>query len=156
MMRSTRPLTVFLAAALSLVAACAVLQPAVEMPATHPEEVGPAAPMCTECHEPDGGSVAYARFDHTPMFATSGHRQPSVNQEVVCSLCHQTAFCNTCHITKDELKPSTKDPGGTYRAYPHRGDYRTRHRIDARVDPSSCFRCHGNPRSSKSCRPCHG
>jgi hypothetical protein len=38
---------------------------------------------------------------------------------------------------------------------PHRGDYVTRHRIDGRIDPTACFRCHGSPKRAKLCASCH-
>ncbi len=137
-------------------AGCAALHSSYELPAAHPDELEPGPPVCSDCHEPDGGPVAYARFDHTPAFAAGAHRLAAGQKEAVCSLCHQPSLCNGCHADAVELKPSARDPGGTRRAYPHRGDYLTRHRIDGRVDPASCFRCHGNPKASASCRPCHG
>jgi len=37
------------------------------------------------------------------------------------------------------------------RVMPHRGDYTVTHRIDGRLDPGSCYRCHGN-RNDVKCR----
>jgi hypothetical protein len=31
----------------------------------------------------------------------------------------------------------------------------TRHRIDGRINPTKCFRCHGAPKTARSCTPCH-
>jgi hypothetical protein len=28
--------------------------------------------------------------------------------------------------------------------------------MDGRINPISCFRCHGNPKSSRTCIRCHG
>jgi hypothetical protein len=70
-------------------------------------------------------------------------------------MCHQTSFCNDCHATRVELKPSERHKTETYRRMPHRGNYLARHRIDGRVDPTSCFRCHGNPKTARTCSPCH-
>ena len=95
------------------------------------------------------------RYVHTADFGKS-HRPEATQGEAVCAMCHQTSFCNDCHATRVELKPSLKNQTETYRSMPHRGDYLSRHRIDGRVDPTSCFRCHGNPKSARTCANCHG
>jgi hypothetical protein len=146
----------WVAASLTLLAACATLHGGLDLPDRHPEEL-PAGerPTCTECHDPSGESLNYEQFNHTAIFADT-HRQQAYQNERVCSLCHQTSFCNDCHATRVELKPSIKNQTETYRRMPHRGDYLSRHRIDGRVDPTSCFRCHGNPKNAQTCIPCHG
>jgi hypothetical protein len=52
------------------------------------------------------------------------------------------------------MKPNTKMGDRPDRRAPHRGDYLIAHRIDGRLDPGSCFRCHGNKNDSR-CRQCH-
>jgi hypothetical protein len=71
-------------------------------------------------------------------------------------MCHQPSYCDTCHGVGVELKPSLKNQTRTNRRMPHRGDYLSRHRIDGRMDPVSCLRCHANRKTAKTCRPCHG
>ena len=139
---------------LTLLVACATLQGGDRLPATHPEDVGRARPTCTECHEPKGAAINYERYNHT-LFFMDNHRIEAQQAEAVCSMCHQTSFCNDCHATRIELKPSEHYRTETYRRMPHRGNYLARHRIDGRVDPTSCFRCHGNPKTSETCAPCH-
>jgi hypothetical protein len=138
--------------------ACSALKSNVAVPAQHPEELPKGRPMCSaeDCHGRTHEDLPFARFDHSRSFAEGGHRNEAYQQGKVCAMCHEQSFCNDCHVTRSELKPSEKDSTGTYRIYPHRGDYLTRHRIDARVDPMPCFRCHGNPKSSKACVACHG
>lgn len=133
---------------------CAALKGGYSVPTRHPEDVGKGRPTCSECHEA-GQAVPYARFDHTVSFSEN-HRQEAYQNEKVCSMCHDQSFCNDCHVTHTELKPSVKNQTDTYRGTPHRGDYLSRHRIDARIDPTSCFRCHGNPKASQNCVTCHG
>jgi hypothetical protein len=84
------------------------------------------------------------------------HRVPARQRPEICSMCHQQNFCNNCHGVTTELKPSERNQDKTFRRTPHRGDYLSRHRIDGRIDPTSCFRCHGNPKKSKTCVRCHG
>jgi hypothetical protein len=71
-------------------------------------------------------------------------------------MCHKQSACDECHGVWVELKPSLKDQTSNYRRMPHRGDYLSRHAIDGRINPASCYRCHGNPETARTCRPCHG
>lgn len=141
----------------SVLAACAVQTQSYQIPALHPEDsgLGKRPPICVDCHEAKTEDFNWQQFDHTPFFAET-HRQLAYRNEQVCAMCHQTSFCNNCHAAGIELKPSQKNQTETYRRSPHRGDYISRHRIDGRVDPTSCFRCHGNPKASASCVRCHG
>ena len=142
---------------LLLVAACAGLQSSYSPPARHPSaaDLDESPTNCINCHDAQGEHVAYCRYVHTAEFGQK-HRHEAYQGEQICAMCHQTSFCNDCHATRVELKPSLKNQTETYRSMPHRGDYLTRHRIDGRVDPTSCIRCHGNPKSARSCRSCHG
>jgi len=146
------------AALLTALAACSAYKGgAYAVPVKHPEELPRGrAPLCSSCHTPKGGSIGYGRFDHTRAFAESTHKFDAYQGGRMCSMCHEQSSCNDCHVLSSELKPSARRPGDTYRVAPHRGDYRTRHQIDGRLDPASCFRCHGNPRASASCGVCHG
>lgn len=137
-----------------LLFACSALHSGFSVPIKHPYELPKGRPTCSECHEstPD---FPFANFNHTPAFAQN-HRFQAYQSAKVCAMCHAQSFCNQCHTTSVELKPSVKDPSDTYRTMYHRGDYLSRHRIDGRIDPTSCFRCHGNPMSSKICVQCHG
>lgn len=141
--------------ATGLVAACATLPPRYTLPDRHPEATGPGRPDCLACHDRSDGTIAYANYVHTQDWAGL-HEARARQNEAVCALCHTQSFCNDCHVTRSELKPSLKNQTGTYRRMPHRGDYLSRHRIDARLDPTPCVRCHGNPKASKTCTPCHG
>lgn len=140
--------------AMAGLAACAAMQGNWRVPAQHPEELGAGRPSCTECHEARSEEFSYERFNHS-LFFMENHRQDGKQAEQVCRMCHTTSFCNDCHATRVELKPSERQQTENYRRMPHRGDYLTRHQIDGRVDPTSCFRCHGNSKTSRSCAPCH-
>lgn len=143
-----------LGAALLALAACASLPSTATLPERHPEGLDKGRAVCTDCHDAQG-EITYSDFNHRNDWA-SAHRLRTYGQERVCAMCHRTHFCNDCHALDLELKPSIRQQSETYREMPHRGDYVSRHRIDARIDPSSCFRCHGSPKTSKSCAACHG
>jgi hypothetical protein len=138
-------------------AACVALDNGLNLPTRHatPEELGLKPTTCTDCHEARGEKLAFGSFNHTPTWLQA-HRLQAYQNEAVCSMCHQPSFCTGCHANGDELKPSIKEQGETYRQMQHRGDYLSRHRIDGRIDPTSCFRCHGNPKSAETCVKCHG
>jgi hypothetical protein len=137
--------------------ACAALDSGLDLPARHlsAADLDQEPKICTDCHEARGEKLAFGSFNHTPIWLQT-HRQQAYQHERVCAMCHQTSFCNDCHATRVELKPSLKNQDQTYRQMPHRGDYLTRHRIDGRIDPTSCIRCHGNPKTATTCAPCHG
>lgn len=140
--------------ALALLAACAGGAAYWDSAAEHPVELDRGRPTCTRCHD-EKEPIAYGRFDHLSQWLDM-HKLRAYGQEQVCVMCHARSFCSDCHVTETELKPSIRRQSATYREMMHRGDYVSRHRIDARIDPTSCFRCHGNPKSSRSCAPCHG
>lgn len=122
------------------------------------KHIRPNRKVCAECHDDE----EFIQSVKLPPLKTHGptwlqtHRQNAYQNEALCANCHQTSFCNNCHATRVELKPSLKNQTETYRQMPHRGNYLSRHRIDGRIDPTSCFRCHGNPKAAKTCAPCHG
>ena len=141
--------------ATALLLACALTQEAWILPSQHPDVDEEDLRFCMECHDESDDNLRYSRFNHRPLFSER-HRLVAQQNQAVCNMCHQPAFCDACHGTGIELKPSAKDPTQTFRRTQHRGDYLTRHRIDGRIDPISCRRCHGNPKTTESCRTCHG
>jgi len=137
--------------------ACAALDSGSERPFRHQsaEDLGESLTKCTNCHDARGETLAYGSFEHDATW-TQTHKSQAYQHEGICAMCHQTSFCNDCHATNVELKPSIKNQGDPSRQMPHRGDYLSRHRIDGRIDPTSCFRCHGNPKAAQNCVSCHG
>lgn len=122
----------------------------------HPVDLGKKKPICTDCHdESPREDLVIRRYNHTLYFADN-HRLAARRNPQVCNMCHQQKMCNDCHGMELELKPSERDRTGSYKRTPHRGDYLSRHRIEGRLDPGSCYRCHGNPRRAKTCARCHG
>lgn len=136
--------------------ACASLKPETQLARKHPQELDKGRPACTDCHKKDKPEVSFKTLNHTVLWLEE-HRFAAAQRERVCALCHEQSFCMECHeTTRIELKPSVKRETDTYRRFPHRGDYLTRHRFDAEIDPTPCIRCHGNPKASKTCNNCHG
>lgn len=124
------------------------------LPSLHPEQVA-GAPSCTECHEGEVRRILkpYASFNHTADFV-KGHRFPGAAEQALCALCHRASFCNDCHANKAAMTPAVRFGNRPDRELPHRGDYLTLHRIEGKVDPASCYRCHGKGNNER-CRACH-
>jgi hypothetical protein len=149
--------TTLLLAGLSLLLVACASQSSYILPTTHPRlfELGERREFCTKCHGFKKEPIDFERYNHTATF-TDSHRLVAYQDEGVCALCHNQGFCSDCHATHVELKPSLKSQTENYRRVQHRGDYLSRHRIEGRIDPTSCFRCHGNPKSAQTCQSCHG
>ncbi len=143
--------------AMLVLAACAASRGDWEPPLKHPADAGLSKrpPMCTDCHDASDDNFNWQRFNHGINWGKD-HRMQAYQHARVCSMCHEQSFCNDCHATSVELTPSQKDPTATYRFSPHRGDWLARHRIEGALDPTSCIRCHRNPKTSSVCVPCHG
>jgi hypothetical protein len=117
------------------------------MAALHPVEVS-YPPICSDCHTDARGSL-----DHTSDF-TARHRFYAEQQSRACTVCHKESFCSDCHAHKEELKPSDKYKDSPELALPHRGDYLNQHKIDGRINPASCMKCHGRSNNER-CIICH-
>lgn len=155
-MRRAAVALVYGSIALCLLAGCSVLSQTASVPAKHPEDVsGTQRVECRECHSDvsTGALKPYDSFRHSPVFIRY-HGMYSRQGQNLCSSCHGPAFCQGCHARKEELKPSTRMGDRPGMTLPHRGDYIVLHRLDGRIDPGSCFRCHGN-KNDAACRACH-
>jgi len=111
----------------------------------HPTQVD--EPVCSSCHTDKDW------MDHTPAWGAT-HRFAASEEDQTCGLCHRPAYCMDCHALQEEIKPSDKHKDSPERLQLHRGDYLSRHKIDGKIDPASCFRCHGRQNNMR-CRTCH-
>lgn len=136
--------------------ACALLSPETSFAPTHPQELSAGRPMCSSCHGEDvakGALKTYASFDHTPAFVKN-HRFQATQDSATCASCHAQSFCADCHGGKVAMSPAIKLGNRPDRETPHRAGYLSMHRMDGKVDPSSCYKCHGRANNDK-CRACH-
>ncbi len=124
-----------------------------QLPLRHPDE-GEDMRTCTDCHDTSDDPFPYRRFNHTLLFGEKHYRVARTGRPV-CQMCHRSSDCAACHGVGVELKPSLRNHADPRGLKPHRGDYLTRHRIDGRINPTKCFRCHGAPKTARSCAPCH-
>jgi hypothetical protein len=125
------------------------------LPASHPEALGEGRVECSECHQDQikGILKPYDAFSHSSAFIRE-HRFYAGQDNRLCVSCHATSFCNDCHANELEIKPSVKFGNRPDRQLIHRGDYLTLHKIDGKIDPASCYRCHGRT-NNEQCVVCH-
>lgn len=139
-----------------LITSCSqVLSSTGSLPSRHPEALPQGRPLCSDCHEArlKDSQKPYAVFDHTPAFVKD-HRFAAQSEERTCAICHKASFCTDCHANHTEIKPSVKLGDRPDRELVHRGDFMTRHKFEGKLDPVSCYRCHGRANNEK-CLTCH-
>jgi len=132
-------------AAVVVINACAGTE---SYPPVHPEDVA-GMPLCNECH-----TEWQKTYDHSGRFAST-HRFYASRDQAVCQTCRLPSFCADCHGDSEEIKPSDKFKDQPERTLPHRGDYLTQHKIDGKINPALCYKCHGR-KNDRRCRECHG
>ncbi|MDK0575352.1 hypothetical protein P6P35_16030, partial [Clostridium perfringens] len=79
------------------------------------------------------------------------HRDLATRQAKACGACHAQSECTSCHDDSQQLTIERRMPNSIDRELVHRGEYLSRHAIEARSRPSSCLRCH----APSSCDSCH-
>ena len=136
-------------------AACAQFKGLPSLPSSHPEELASGPVSCAECHEDQqkGTMKAFAAFNHTQTFIKN-HRFYAATDSALCVTCHKGSFCADCHTNQAVMKPSLKNGNRPDRMMPHRGDFLTLHKIEGKLDPASCYRCHGRANNER-CVACH-
>lgn len=147
-----------LAAALGigLLTACSIVSPESSYARTHPQELPNGRPTCSECHGTErvkSTQKTFESFNHTPEFVRN-HKIPANQDPGTCAACHAQSFCSDCHGGKTALLPDVKLGNRPDRMSPHRTGYLTMHRIDGKIDPTGCFKCHGRANNEK-CTACH-
>jgi hypothetical protein len=135
---------------------CSLLSHEKSVTRPHPQELGQGRPICTDCHEnePMKDSLKlYSSFNHTPDFVQN-HKFMANQDSATCASCHSQAFCSECHAGKGVLNPAVKLADRPDRMSPHRGDYLSLHRVEGKLDPTSCYKCHGRA-NNQTCTACH-
>ena len=129
------------------------------------ETVFPAMPVCLECHEEQfsegvctpchkSGNLAtlvpktFLRHDMTFI---RRHGEEATRKAKVCSQCHAEKFCSDCHDMGQTMSVTARRPDAIERGVNHRGDFISRHAIEARTAPGRCTVCH----EVSSCEGCH-
>ncbi|HEX9399901.1 MAG TPA: cytochrome c3 family protein [Anaeromyxobacter sp.] len=119
--------------------------------ACHVHQKAFAEARCRPCHVDLKGYKPETAFRHEGSWlAVHGTLARSSGES--CAQCHDQTYCAGCHSAAtaparlENIFPERVDRG-----FIHRGDYVSRHMIDAGANPASCRRCHG----SAFCDACH-
>lgn len=107
---------------------------------------------CQKCH------LDLKRYQLKPVaaFAHRGdylheHGRIARSNADACSSCHDQTFCADCHAKTAATRVEVKISEDVERDFIHRGDYLSRHAIEAKENPTLCQRCHGQ----SFCTACH-
>lgn len=109
---------------------------------------------CASCH------VDLSRYEiqdltssvRHPMGFTDRHGNAAKADAAVCTQCHEPTFCNDCHMAAPSAVPlELLDHTRVWRDFVHRGDYLSRHAVEASLERNSCALCHG----VSFCDGCH-
>jgi hypothetical protein len=122
----------------------------------HYHQVEVAEARCQPCH------VSLKRFPLKPIEALAGfshqgnfvreHGNIVKNSAATCAQCHDQTYCANCHANATvPFRTEIQFPENVQANFIHRGDYVSRHQIEANADPASCRKCHG----SYFCDSCH-
>ena len=115
----------------------------------HQQEFADA--RCKPCHTDLKGYKPETAFKHAGNWLAmhGALARPSAES---CAQCHDQTYCASCHSpATTPARLETIFPERVEQSYIHRGDYVSRHMVDAAANPASCRSCHGSP----FCDACH-
>ncbi len=107
---------------------------------------------CAQCHikMPGWSSKPGQVYDHSADWLRR-HGTVAKGGSAACSHCHQESSCAECHGRGNPARPSLLHLDRPDANFQHRGDWLTRHPIEARLDSKTCMTCHSQP----NCASCH-
>ena len=113
----------------------------------HATKLAVATEDCLACHPKD---FDLRPADHTPKFVAKDHKVDFQQSPEMCAMCHQPAFCTSCHLGKPAK------PGGPARPRVIPADHRKKdflyvHGKSYLKVQNTCAACH----DSKTCERCH-
>lgn len=110
------------------------------------------AGTCTPCHAAGSlsGVMPQTFLRHDGAFARH-HGRLATSETRLCQSCHAQADCDVCHDTTQDLAVERRRPDAIERHFVHRGDFVTRHAIEAQANPAQCLSCH----TPQTCDACH-
>jgi hypothetical protein len=118
----------------------------------HQHETEWQAGECAPCHEQRelGRMLPQTFLRHDTDFAKH-HGSQATEKPQLCSACHTQASCTGCHDTSQALGIEMQRPEQLGSHQVHRGDFMTRHALEAAAQPARCLSCH----TPQTCDSCH-
>lgn len=107
---------------------------------------------CDVCHKDLGAEKLkpVASFEHMGNWVKD-HKLLARSSSQECFKCHDQNFCADCHTATPAGPVELRYPERVESQFIHRGDFVSRHWLEARADPTLCYRCHGQ----SACMQCH-
>lgn len=108
--------------------------------------------QCTPCHAQAElrRLLPQSFLRHEADFARR-HGVAAAGQKRLCQACHEQADCDSCHDVSQDLTVERRRPEAVQRHFVHRGDFISRHALEAASQPTRCLRCH----TPETCAECH-
>jgi hypothetical protein len=117
----------------------------------HNHQADYAQGRCRPCHVDLKGLRPERYFTHSGDWLRTHGANARPTAEA-CAQCHDQTYCAQCHSPQTAAaRPSVIYPERVESSFVHRGDYVSRHAVEAGADPASCRRCHG----PQYCDTCH-
>lgn len=118
----------------------------------HEHEQQWAGAKCGPCHQAADLRRTTPRsfLQHDAAFMRRHGDVPPFEQ-TLCQTCHTQKDCQACHDVSQNLTAEIRAPEKLEGAFVHRGDFLTRHAIEAKASPARCSSCH----TPDSCDSCH-
>ncbi len=111
---------------------------------------------CSPCHERADLEHTLPRtfLRHDEGFMRH-HGSVATTQGKLCQTCHAESECQACHDMTGGVAVEVRRPEQIEASFVHRGDFMTRHAIEARSQPAKCQSCH-EPEDCDSCHVARG
>lgn len=107
---------------------------------------------CTPCHEaPNLRRLVPRSFMRHDASWLAHHGVEARGAELACLTCHEQSECADCHDVTQTLSIERRRPDAIHAGFVHRGDFLSRHAIEAAMSPKRCVTCH----APESCDACH-
>ncbi len=107
------------------------------------------ANQCTGCHKP--GDLRTLKPGSHDLAWQRRHGDQARAKPEECATCHSQTTCDSCHDSSKPLGPATRNPEAIESNLVHRFDFVSRHALEARSQPGSCYTCH----AKTECDACH-
>lgn len=119
----------------------------------HAHEEYYAQGKCDTCHDDLSrfATAPVASFSHQGDFLHTHGKQASTSAQT-CARCHDQTSCSDCHAKTVATRAEVKFPENVAANFVHRGDFVTRHALEASATGGeTCAKCHG----TSFCESCH-
>ncbi len=107
---------------------------------------------CGPCHQRSDlkRSLPQSFLRHDVAFLRH-HGELDTFDKSLCQSCHTERDCQACHDVTQELTAEARTPERVESSSFHRGDFITRHALEASAAPARCATCH----APETCDSCH-